>query len=422
MSDPFGGFVTAVAAAAKPDFDDVIARSTRYRRRGRSRWFAAIAATILTAGGGTALGVAAGRGTPDPSPTAGVAPWRTTVARNAPGPLAPREYRQTRPDFWVPVGSGDTLTGLQTQMRAGDVDHLYLQYQKCGGDGCHQMLASTTDRGKTWHKFPLPAPISAIYKQAEVTDTIGGMVVALSAPRVVTAQRLPVIWASPDAGATWHRTRVDTGATVPFGWRVQPTEAGLVAIDPATGDGTMYLSSQARFSSTMVMSPQAGIWWMDAGKDALDAEVSRDGGRSWYRYPLPLPRGAGLSTIWCQICTGDGRLVYVTRMHEGLLHLWASVDGAVTWEDRATLDADGPVVSVLPVDDRTVILQGAGGSFRSTDQGRTFVRVGPRLGHDAYRLGGGGFMIATDSDSDEFSAWVSADGADWTFVHRPEVP
>jgi hypothetical protein len=95
-----------------------------------------------------------------------------------------------------------------------------------------------------------------------------------------------------------------------------------------------------------------------------------------------------------------------------------SGDGGRTWETRALIDLDGPVLSLLAIDDRNLIVEGPHFAYRSTDQGRTFTRVGPSLGGRAHAILGG-FTIPTNNS--EFCAWVSADGAEWTYIQRPDV-
>ncbi|PWU43229.1 hypothetical protein DLE60_22650 [Micromonospora globispora] len=84
------------------------------------------------------------------------------------------------------------------------------------------------------------------------------------------------------------------------------------------------------------------------------------------------------------------------------------------------MDLGGPLLSLLPTTEGTLILESPTATWRSTDGGASFTQVGPSLGSRAYALPGGGYAIPTNNG--EFSVWLSPDGAKWSYVGRPEVP
>ena len=121
-----------------------------------------------------------------------------------------------------------------------------------------------------------------------------------------------------------------------------------------------------------------------------------------------------------RVYTLDGRTAYLAEWGRTSTRLHVSTDGGRTWQARAEVELGGPLMGVLAVDERTVIVQGLHGVFRSVDQGVTVTRVGDSLGGRPLPVPGGGFIINTNNN--EYSAWLSEDGAAWTYVRHPEVP
>ena len=437
----FTGLATAAAYAFKPDFADVRARAARRRRK---RVFgAAFLALGLAAGGGTTLVVTADRSpTPvRPAPIHSVGPWRTVVPPGAQGRAPQPSFAEIEPGLYDPPDRDKPLTGMYTELMAGDPDHLYLEYRDCAGKKCRQMLAVTADRGRTWRKLPLPGA----ERQSSVLLVHGSTVLAAHDiprpegsydPRKLPA---PTYWSSTDGGATWRRPAPRTVEALPTGWPVRAEGNGLVAVDPATGDVARLTSPRSRLPRFVLDAPPAaGIWTLDVEDEPMPspvptgsftlrswpvAKVSMDGGRTWETRQLPEPiRGSGeegVSLSRKMLFTNDGRTVYASEKRRNSIRIHASGDGGRTWAAGAVVELNGPLLSVLPVGDRTLIVEGLHGTYRSTDRGRTFTRVGPALGARGHAIPGG-YTIPTNNN--EYSAWVSADGAEWTYVRRPEVP
>ena len=156
---------------------------------------------------------------PAPSPSTG--PWRTVVPQpGAQGPAPQPSYTEIEPGLFDPTARDKPLTGMFTELRAGDLDHLYLPYQDCAGKNCRQMLAASADRGRTWRKLPLP---ESEHKPI-VTLVHGSLVLALesdSRPREGSYDPRslpdPTYWSSTDGGVTWRRSAARTVEALPAG-------------------------------------------------------------------------------------------------------------------------------------------------------------------------------------------------------------
>lgn len=440
----FAGLAAAAAHAFRPDFADVVARSGRRRRK---RAFGALVVTLgLAAGGGTAVVATADHApTPvRPAPAPSTGPWRTTAPQpGAQGPQPQPSYTQVTPGLHDPVERDATLTGLYTELKAGDLDHLYLEYRDCAGGTCRAMLAASADRGRTWRKLPMPVavPDGPGADQPAVALVYGTLVLAGDPVARSRNPSPPTYRASTDGGVTWRPSTVRTVDALPAGWPLLAEMDGIAAVDPRTGDmARLRPPAGSRMSHTFLLRtpPGTGIWTLDVDTEPPPsplptggyqvrslpvARVSDDGGRTWDTRRLPAGVGTtpdgGASLDGSLLATADGRTVYAREKRTDGVRLHVSTDGGRTWAARAELDLDGPMLSLLPVGDRTVIVEGPHGTYRSTDQGRIFTRVGPSLGARAHAVPGG---YAIPTNNNEYSAWLSEDGAEWTYIRRPEVP
>ena len=427
----FRGLAKAAAAAAKPDFADVIARAERHRRR--KGWFgASFVALAVAIGGGTTFALTADRDPKPvkPAPIAEVRPWRTVVPPGATAPKPQPSYIEIKPGFWDVKEPDVPLTGMFPEIKAGDLDHLYMSYQDCRAKPCKPMLAASADRGRTWRKLSLPEQHRPQFRPPSVVQVFGSTVLAVSGYEPKSGQSYnpdlipdPDYWVSTDTGATWRPAKVRDADALPLGRPVFQGLYGDAAVDPATGDVVRLKDDQ--FGHPMFVDTPAGNGlWMIVAMDGrrMAASVSVDGGRTWEKRPLPQlpPATKDAPSNRYDLYTTDGKTVYFVEKLRTGIRLHASGDGARTWSGPVELGLKGNLLSVLPIDDRTVIVEGVMDTFRSTDRGRTFTRVGPSLGARARAIPGGGFIIPTNNN--EYSAWISPDGAEWTYINHPPVP
>lgn len=417
----FAGLATAAGQAFKPHFPDVEVRARRHRRNRAIG--AALLVVGLTAGGTTAVAMAGNRPpTPvvtTPSPSATPGPWRTSVAPGSRDPAPQPSYIRIAPDGYDIAEPDQPLTGLWTELRAGDLDHLYLDYRACEGKACRRMLATSGDRGRTWRKLPLPADVPQDGTYSVVVVAHHGLVVASDSKGRVTKdpdQSPASFLTSVDGGATWKRTAVRDVDAVPTDWPVyNPNGAWIIAFDPATGDAArLKPPPESRFAMPIDTPAGSGIWMLGSRATLV---VSRDGGRSWETRPSPKNGGSRNDLV-----TADGETVYFKEdLPDGNgIQLHVSTDGARTWQKGAKLQLGGPALSLLPLGGTIVQVEGPLATLRSVDGGRSFTKVGASLGSRAHPLPGGGYAIPTNNN--EVSVWLSPDGGSWTYIGRPEVP
>ncbi|MBE1486625.1 sialidase family protein [Plantactinospora soyae] len=441
----FEGFTADVRQAFKPHFADVVRRAGR--RRGVARAAGAAIVTVgLAAGGGTTIALtgSGGPGPVNPTPSAGAGPWVTQPP--APGSRLPApqpNYAEVAPGNYDPTERNSPFTGLWTAMIAGDLDHLYLEYQNCKGSDCTRMIATSADRGRTWRKLKMPAGL--------VTAPGGTSMAAAHGKTLVARNSLgrnpdspATYWTSTDGGVNWRQPTVREVDALPVDWSLLPENNSLAAFDPATGDMVRTGSEASglvegkKALSPITVPISAGIWRLAVEfapmpsplPTSFDLDswlvvmVSRDGGRTWDTHRLPETiageegGAGGLDDV--RLATADGETVYATEKRGDSVRVHVSTDGAATWRAGALLDLDGPALSVLPTADGALIIESPTATFRSTDQAQTFTKVGPSLGNRGYALPGGGYAIPTNNN--EVSAWLSPDGANWTYVPRPDLP
>jgi hypothetical protein len=433
----FRGFVAAVQQAHKPDYADVLRRAARRRITVRAAGAALVAFGV--AGGGAAV-VVAGDSKPVPkvlpSPTPG--PWRTEPGPGSRSPQPQPKFITIGPDGWDVAEPDVPLTGMWSEMVAGDLDHLYLEYRDCEGRDCTRMLAVSEDGGRTWDKRRMPDALGAD-AYTTILHAHGKVVVARGHKRAGRERHPDVPYpasayrTSVDGGVTWRAPAVRTVDALPAGWPVftlNEAEA-MGAVDPATGDVAKVAPQALRGHRFAVLRvpPAAGIWltgfWPSFRPGSTrnlmgHAAVSRDGGRTWTQRRLPRALiGTGELNPERGLTTADGRTLYGLEERGDSVLVHRSTDGGSTWHGRALVDLDGPVLSMLPTADGALLIEGPTATFRSTDGGRTFSRTGPSLGAGAHPVGGG---YAIPTNNSEYGVWLSPDGARWWYVGRPDVP
>ncbi|MCW3816313.1 glycoside hydrolase [Micromonospora sp. DR5-3] len=450
------GLSHEVNQAFRPHFADVEARARRIRRT-RVLGAAAVAVGVLLAGG-TATVAARHDAAPTPAtrPSPSIGPWTADWHGSSRTPAPQPSYVQVTPGHYDVAEPDKPLTGMFTRMMVGDLDHLYLEYQDCQGGRCTRMLAASADRGRTWRKLRMPEGLIVNPKYGTIVAAHGTTLVARDNMQARMRQ-LPeeqrktlflepdTYWVSIDAGATWRRPTIRTADALPVGWPhlnagMQPLHKPMmVAFDPATGDIALAALPRVAHEPPLELPHDLGLWIVTDEAEPIPSPlpsggftrkswpivmVSRDGGRTWDKRRLPEeisappPAGWGFRSDWLH--TADGRTVYALEKRDKRVRVHVSTDGAATWRTGAEVDLGGPLLTVLPTREGSLILASDTATWRSTDQAASFTRVGPSLGSGAYALPGGGYAITTNNN--EYSVWLSPDGSKWSYVGRPEVP
>jgi hypothetical protein len=433
----FAGFTREAAAAFKPHYEDVVRRAGR-RRRTAVAATAAVAVAAVAVGGGYVVTRTAGpppaRPAVTPSPSTAVPGVIPEYAQQPVTPKPGLSWHEVQPGLWDPVHPDVPLTGLFSTMIAGDLDHLYLEYQDCAADPCARMLAASPDGGRTWHKRRLPEA----YDGAEGRVLLGatGRTVVAGLAEFDPRRARPDLWqplriedtfhSSTDGGATWRAVAPRPIAAVPRGWPIFTVVRSVVAYDPAGGD-LVYLASETAPRDVHLVQtglpPEAGIWTYGADPSGGFAMISRDGGATWQRRALPEPlwreRG-GTSLRSDMVTTVDGVTAYAVAERDNLLRVFVTTDGGATWKAGAQLTPDGPLMSTLATREGAFLLETIHGVYRSTDGGMTLREMGPSLGGaDAVAVPGG---YAEPRNDNAYGIWLSPDGGQWTYVPPPPVP
>ncbi|WP_327027982.1 glycoside hydrolase [Micromonospora sp. NBC_01740] len=418
----FAGLDRAAQAAFKPDFAEV---GDRARRRRRTRAAALSLTALALVAAATTVGL---RADEPPPPVPGTEPTPTPVFVPSPGPSA-----SPVPGAGRPVRTGP--------MVAGDLDHFYLRWHDCRGEGCVLMVAGTADRGATWRSFPLPLPRDA------------SSVIAAAGRRTLVAhyqhggEGTPVRqgWlSSVDGGERWREVTPGRAAQVPEGWWVASHWLGrpfeeIMAADPVTGDLVQVPQTSGLKQTALVgdASAEAGIWAsgyesetvMDGrlvGRGSAVA-VSRDGGRTWHRHVFAGALTAG-NDVALDIATRDGRTVYAVGRVGAALVVHRSDDGGLTWQrttGSATVGERSVQASVRP-DGALVVQAGVHAGdrplmFISRDGGLSLSPTDPVPGAAADPMpGSDGYVQRTWPYFSDL--WYSADGATWSHMSPPELP
>src|SRR5262245_47833017 len=314
----FAGLSEQARAAFRPHFDDVVRRAHRRRRNARvvgAGLVAAAVATIVAIAQGLVVGTAVPTPTPTPTPsvsrTPGPVPSYTQQGQGM-QPNPSFTLIDPKQDIWDPTEADKPLTGIWSEMLAGDLDHLYLEYRDCTGSACRSMVAASADRGRTWRKLPLP------YRQAGRTiftahgTTLIGVNYTLSREQekaLMQAGTLKKPWeyqqyyVSVDGGLTWRESTPRQVDVVPDGWPLFNWKpATITAYDPATGDMVFMQSGNDPtddFGAFTFVPREAGIWQLRRGHLGTPSPspgvnpwspylaVSLDNGVTWQRRTVP---------------------------------------------------------------------------------------------------------------------------------------
>src|SRR5262245_33943950 len=383
-----------------PEFDDVIARARRHRRRQRlGTTTGAIAAVVVLMPaliyGGLMLSQGSGRpslvqisiadGDTDGDIT-------TTVTQPSPGSITARL-----------IAAG----GL-------DITHSYGLVDACSADTCSLQLVSLSP--------PLTKRIGLLRSDPSQP---------LTNPRLVALDDLDVV-VSADVGESIapQSQTYNLGPIFPDK-SSQPAHVSDVPVQTSTygtigvvtaGDGKVRtIARQPDLTSPQLASTISG-WWVtgaDPGTGELAVSVTHDNGATWQTSSLGV-----ISDRPPALATQDGRKVYVLVHSAGQMLLIRSTDGGTTWSAPTIETAwnsyvrygvltprDGSVGVWLATKDDEV-------SFcRSTNSGTTFTPViGPYApSGDVISLPGGYVTLGS-------APTISTDGRSWTTIRLPVVP
>lgn len=380
-----------------------------------------------------------------------------------------RDFNRQRADFVVlgqsaaawrndPLGSSNALDALDTEFRKLDGVTLVMFPSTPPGDrGQAEIVSAAAARVNAPVLGAGPGP------QTSEPDASGQLYRAWSAGLDVARSRQPVAerWRPPStarvsretADSLWRAVRSEADATaqsaLPAGW--EEITAGMLrvigpelTIEGGLGSGvghliaiprrgTLFATLNGRFG--MLRSNDGGSTWqltnapvrgrgyggcsasLDplTGRFAVFSVVNRsmagsaltvDGGQSWREITRP----AGIKHdgwTWGSVdwSTAEPR-VLLGKEHHNYTAIWMSRDAGVTW---------GPVAfkgrSLGVVDAQTLVASPGihgDGIQRSTDAGRTWVRVSPRrvngkvpvrYGRNLYWTGQDGLLVSRDAGS-----------------------
>jgi photosystem II stability/assembly factor-like uncharacterized protein len=427
----FRGLDAASQVAFKPHFGEVVRRAARRRRRTRAAG-ALVAVAALATGTGVATGALAG----------------------GPGTAAPLMDTSSTPAFIPPAGSSNgpgPAVGRRSQtgaMVAGDLDHLYLRYTDCQRPGvdCAVMLAASEDGGATWTEWALPVAHNSL-----VMLTALGPRTLLASVQDGTAVRQ--YWqASTDGGHTWREVSDHVVEAIPAGWlpvdsSVSLNRVGVFAADPATGDLVRLAQPRPLALARLAagLPPAAGLWASGFTGTATtpvstpqgteqsvtgtgsSVEVSHDGGVNWLHWSFPDNLDDGDTFGGAAVATFDGRTGYAVGYAGGALLVYCTVDGGATWSKtpaREKVSGRPEVYAAVRADGTLFVQVGTQATdhpamYRSTDGGQTLrpVPVGP--GAAAVAVAGGYAQTGWPNSS---GAWLSPDGATWSYAAPPDLP
>ncbi|GAA5202300.1 hypothetical protein GCM10023322_84010 [Rugosimonospora acidiphila] len=424
----FSGLRSTSQAAFKTDFVDVAHRSLRRRRRRQLRLAGTALAVAAVATGVGVKGVAG-------QSSEGLAGGMPGVKSIVTPPFIP----PGQPSHSPAGGSGHDIR--MGAVQAGDLNHLYVNYNDCRKADCTVMFAATADAGTDWTRSPLPVPHDALVELFVV------------APRTVLAwyqtsgAQATQRWLSTsDGGQNWRQGNVSTVAALPASWQILGQDfegasgVAVLAANPVTGDLAQLAPRQLPGGRALGGLPaSAGLWLTGASLASSDPrstdgavtftgsviEVSHDGGRAWQQYTLPETISGGDQDPGAVIATADGHTAYAVGQAHGMLQIYRTADGGKTWQRAAgqvRIGSDPRRLYAALRPDGTLTIQVGDQAadhprmYQSTDQGRTLkaVTVGP--GAAAVAVPGG---YAQSGWPNQSGSWLSGNGTDWTYAAPP---
>ncbi|MCU1658838.1 MAG: hypothetical protein JWO57_3494 [Pseudonocardiales bacterium] len=316
----------------------------------------------------------------------------------------------------------------------GDADGWALGTADCldgSGQPCAAMVR-TADGGRTWTSMKQPPANVPL----PVCNDPCVQSIRFATPQIGYAFSPSALFMTTDAGRSWQRQpggadaletldgnalRVDTALPCsPPGchYRVQTAQLGSPAWHAVALPG-----SQPNMSVGVTLSRTGSrafveVYGHPAG-GAQDARstlfVSTDDGASWTNRGEPCPRDVGGevdSTALASAADGSVTLLCTPRGSQGAQYTITSTDGGATFgaPDRRALGA--APVSAFGAASASVLIASSDSTYRSTDGGQTWRRVGSLPGIVTWI----GFESATvGRATDGRTVWTTRDaGLDWS--------
>jgi photosystem II stability/assembly factor-like uncharacterized protein len=181
--------------------------------------------------------------------------------------------------------------------------------------GLNDLVYRTTDGGAHWHPMVLPGPGGAVIS---FSDPSNGWVLVSASPTDQTVN----LYATTDGGSTWQRLPDPPGDACTFG----SCELFGIGLRPAID----------RRATITFRGPSEG-WIRGQADPKPHVYSSSDGGRSWNRHNLPIPKDglAPRAIASVHLLPGSGVLAYLDE-GSGPDFPVTSFDGGASWRSVTT--------------------------------------------------------------------------------------
>ncbi|MGI8679869.1 MAG: hypothetical protein ACR2LX_14550 [Jatrophihabitans sp.] len=314
-----------------------------------------------------------------------------------------------------------------------------------GGSGTCAAMEHSGDNGRTWQSASIPR--SSVNLQGHCTDPClvhvrfaTAKVGYLFGARNFSSDNSEALFMTTDGGRSWQRQSggaaaletlggnvirvIDQGGCPPgCAYRVQTAAVGSSAWRTVTLPGPYPLGDGAQLGRAN------GVAYLEAygnpaGGGQTETAVlwtSTDNGTSWRNRGEPCPRVGGQeydSDTLSVAPDGSASVVCRPRLQQGHQFTVTTTDGGRTFHagSRTALGAES--VTAFGAASSRVLLVGLGDTFRSTDDGRRFARLGANGGSspgNPHYVGFASSTVGHAISSDRRTLWTTRDsGATWT--------